>query len=97
MLRRICRYPIVRLATSKSDVDVLSIAPTTQRKELLKKGCEGSELHQKHKIYLDYVGIAQLPYEYESRLTEMYPGIYKNLHLFALDPSNQTRSQYSKG
>lgn len=69
-----------------SDVDVLSIAPTTQRKELLEKGCEGSELHQKYKVYIDYVGIAQLPYEYESRLTEMYPGVFKNLRLFALDP-----------
>jgi hypothetical protein len=69
-----------------SDIDVLSIAPPTQRKELLEKGCEGSELHQKYKVYLDYVGIAQLPYEYESRLTEMYPRVYKHLRLFALDP-----------
>jgi hypothetical protein len=69
-----------------SDVDVLSIAPTTQRKELLEKGCKGSELHQKYKVYLDYVDIAQLPCEYESRIAEMCPGVYKRLHLFALDP-----------
>jgi len=79
-----------------SDVDVLSIAPTNQRMELLEKGREHSELHQKYGVYLDYVGIAQLPYEYDTRLTEMYPGVYKHLRLFALDPYDLALSKLTR-
>jgi Nucleotidyltransferase of unknown function (DUF6036) len=32
------------------------------------------------------VTVTQPPYEYESRLAEMFPGVFKNLHLLALDP-----------
>lgn len=69
-----------------ADVDVLSIAPRDRSSLLLEKGGKGSKLHGKHKIYLDYVGFASLPCEYESRFVEMYPGVYRNLRLFALDP-----------
>jgi hypothetical protein len=74
------------LKRSTGDLDVLSIAPVEQRKELLEKGGEGSPLHKKYKLYSDYVGVASIPYEYESRLVEMYPGVYKHIRLFALDP-----------
>jgi hypothetical protein len=30
--------------------------------------------------------VAQAPYEYESRLVEMFPGVFRNLRLMALDP-----------
>jgi uncharacterized nucleotidyltransferase DUF6036 len=69
-----------------ADLDVISIAPIEQRKELLEQAGKGSTLHKKYKLYLDYVGIASIPYEYESRLVEMYPGAYKHIRLFALDP-----------
>lgn len=74
------------LKRSTGDLDVLSIAPVEQRKDFLEKAGRGSALHKTYKIYLDYVGIASIPYEYESRLVEMYPGVYKHIHLFALDP-----------
>jgi hypothetical protein len=74
------------LNRSTGDLDVLSIAPVEQRKELLEKAGRGSALHKKYKIYLDYVGVASIPYEYESRLVEMYPGVYRRIRLFALDP-----------
>lgn len=63
------------LKRSTGDLDVLSIAPIEQRKELLEKGGKGSNLHKKYKLYLDYVGVASIPYEYESRLVEMYPDL----------------------
>lgn len=69
-----------------ADLDVISIAPIEQRKELLEQAGKGSTLHKKYKLYLDYVGIASIPYEYENRLVEMYPGAYKHIRLFALDP-----------
>jgi hypothetical protein len=74
------------LNRSTGDLNVLSIAPVEQRKELLEKAGRCSALHKKYKIYLDYVGVASIPYEYESRLVEMYPGVYRRIRLFALDP-----------
>lgn len=74
------------LKRSTGDLDVLSIAPVEQRKDFLEKAGRGSALHKKYKIYLDYVGVASIPYEYESRLIEMYPDVYKHIRLFALDP-----------
>jgi hypothetical protein len=46
----------------------------------------GSDLHKRHRVYLDRVGIAPLPENYEDRLTEVFTGVFKYLHLFALDP-----------
>jgi hypothetical protein len=38
----------------------------------------GGPLFQKYGVYLDRVTIAQPPYEYESRLQEMFPGAFQN-------------------
>jgi hypothetical protein len=69
-----------------SDVDVLSIAPDVQRSDLLRKAAQGSELHQKYRLYLDLVGVIEAyPENYESRLTEMFPGSLKRIRLWALE------------
>jgi hypothetical protein len=69
-----------------SDLDVLSIAPGVQRGDLLKKGARGSELHQKHRVYLDPIGVIEAyPEDYETRLTEMYPAELKHIRLLALE------------
>jgi hypothetical protein len=66
------------------DIDVLSITPNTQLPDLLRKGAEGSELHRKYRVYLDLVGVIEAhPENYESRLTEMYPGQLKHIRLWA--------------
>lgn len=69
-----------------ADLDVLLIAPTGQINSLLNRAGKGSELHKKYGIYLDYVTVASYPYNYDERLTEMFSGKYKHLHLWALDP-----------
>ena len=46
----------------------------------------GSNLFKKYDVYLDPVGIATLPENYEDRLAEIFPGIFTRLRLFALDP-----------
>jgi hypothetical protein len=79
-----------------ADVDVLSIAPVKDRMSLLKSGGQGSTLHKKHGVYLDYVGVSTLVYEYESRLAEMYPGAYKHIRLFALDPYDLALSKLER-
>lgn len=46
----------------------------------------GSPLAKKHKVYLQRVAVNNMPEEYETRLTEMFPRQFGNLHLFAPDP-----------
>lgn len=67
-----------------SDLDYLPLVGN--KDELLDYAGEGSELAKRYGVYLDPVGIALTPENYQDRLTEMYPGAFKNLRLWALDP-----------
>jgi len=69
---------------STSDLD--SIATVQRNPALLSYVGQGSELHKKHKVYLDPVGVAPLPENYEDRLMEVFQGLFRNLRLFTLDP-----------
>jgi len=71
-------------ARTTSDVDTLSLVQDVPG--LLEYAREGSPLHKKHKVYLQEVGVAPIPENYEDRLTEPFPGTFKKLRLFALDP-----------
>jgi len=44
-----------------SDLDVLMIAPGEQRNAMLELAAQGSVLHRKYKVYLDYVTVAKVP------------------------------------
>jgi hypothetical protein len=79
-----------------ADLDVLLIAPRDHLKPLLELGRQGGELHRKYKVYLDYVGIAKVPEDYEERLMEMFPGAYKHLRLCALDPYDLALSKLER-
>ena len=68
------------------DIDTLSIAPRHAFHDIYEKAGQGSELHKKYNVYIHQVGICTYPDSYEDRLTEMFPDVYKNLHLYALDP-----------
>jgi hypothetical protein len=52
----------------------------------MEAGGKGTPLARKHRIYLDFVGIALIPYEYEERPVPIYEGLFTNLHLFVMDP-----------
>jgi hypothetical protein len=67
-------------------VDVLEIAPLSAANAFAQVAMLGGPLYKKYGIYLDRVTVAQPPYEYESRLQEMFPGTFDHLHLMALDP-----------
>jgi hypothetical protein len=69
-----------------ADVDVLEIAPQAAADAFSQVALLGGPLFRKYGVYLDRVTVAQPPYEYESRLREMFPGVLKNLRLMALDP-----------
>lgn len=79
-----------------ADLDVLLISPREQRLPLLELGARGGSLHKRHGIYLDYVSVASVPDDYESRLTEMFRGQHKNLRLCALDPYDLALSKLER-
>jgi hypothetical protein len=78
------------------DLDVLEIAPRDAGRAMLELGMRGSALHRKYKIYLDHLGVAHVPEDYEDRLTEIFPGTFKHLRLLALDPYDLALSKLER-
>lgn len=73
-------------ARDTADIDILSVTRNEQTYALIESGSKGSELHKKHKVYLDHVtAIQYYPDDYERRLTEMFPGQLKRIRLLAPD------------
>ncbi len=56
----------------------------------------GGPLHKKYKIYLHRVGIAKVPENYEDRLSEIFPKVFKHLRLLALDPYDLALSKLER-
>ena len=79
-----------------ADLDVLEIAPREAGKAMLELGVQGGRLHKKYKIYLDPVGVAHAPEDYEERLTEIFPKTFKHLRLCALDPYDLALSKLER-
>jgi hypothetical protein len=61
------------LGRTTADVDVLEVAPRAAADAFRGVALLGGELLRKYGIYLDFVTVVQAPYEYESRMTEMFP------------------------
>ncbi len=78
------------------DLDVLEIAPSAAGRSIFERGMRGSPLHKKYKIYLDRVGVAKVPENYEDRLTEIFPKTFKHLRLLALDPYDLALSKLER-
>ena len=78
------------------DLDALEIVPKPADLALLELGMEGGPLHKKYKLYVDRVGVARVPEDYESRLTEIFPKTFKHLRLFALDPYDLALSKLER-
>jgi hypothetical protein len=87
---------LYRLARPTSDVDVLSIAPAAQRERILRLAGEGSPLHKKYRVYIQYVTVAPGIDGYETRLTEMFPGVFEHLRYLALDPYDLALSKIER-
>src|SRR5215472_2217864 len=79
-----------------ADLDVLEIAPREAGEPMLQLGMQGGPLHKKYKIYLDLVGLAHVPENYENRLTEIFPKAFSHLRLCALDPYDLALSKLER-
>ena len=77
-----------------ADIDILPVLPA-DRTVLVLAG-KGSELHQKHRVYIDQVAIMTPPYEYATRLVDMFPTQFVKLHLRALDPYDLALSKLKR-
>jgi hypothetical protein len=78
------------------DLDVLQVAPPVIGQSVLELGMQGGPLHKKYKVYVDRVGVAKVPEDYEDRLTEMFPKAFKHLRLLALDPYDLALSKLER-
>jgi len=46
---------------------------------------KGSRLQRRHRVYIDHVGVANSPEDYQSRSVRVFP-IWPKVHLWALEP-----------
>jgi hypothetical protein len=55
-----------------ADVDVLLLGVNSTTESLMRLAGEGSALHKKCGVYLQVVGAARIPLNYEGRISEMF-------------------------
>ena len=68
------------LGRPTADVDVVE-ALGTDRATLARLAGKGSNLHKRHKVYLDMVTVASVPENYAARLIDMPSESFRNLCL----------------
>lgn len=73
------------VARTTNDCDFAVVAGASWLKEVSELGGKGSELHTRHRVYLDPVTVATLPEAYEDRLLPLFPGTWRRIRLFALE------------
>ena len=73
------------VARTTNDCDFIAWIPTDSGKVLLDLAGKGSALHEKHRVYLDPVTVANYPDDYTSRLKPIFEGRWQFLKLFALE------------
>lgn len=79
-----------------ADLDVLEIAPSEAGAQIRALGMHGGPLHKKYRIYLDQVGVAHVPENYEDRLSEIFLNTFEHLRLCALDPYDLALSKLER-
>ena len=79
-----------------ADVDVLPFGTNSATESLMGLAGAGSGLHKKYGVYLQVVGVAPIPLDYEDRLSEMFAKTFKRVRLFALDPYDLALSKIER-
>jgi Nucleotidyltransferase of unknown function (DUF6036) len=82
------------LPRATGDVDYYTAIPANI--DLMEVAGEGSALAKKYKICLHHVAIMTMPEDYATRLTEMFPGLFKHLRLYAPDPYDYILSKLER-
>lgn len=84
------------LRRATNDLDYRSLVPYSRINDLQRMAGPGSPLARKYKVHLQYTGVESMPENYEERLTELFPGHFKNLRLFIPDPYDLVLSKLSR-
>jgi hypothetical protein len=82
------------LPRSTGDIDYYAAIPANLN--LIDIAGEGSTLAKRYKICLHRVTVTTLPEDYATRLTEMFPGAFKHLHLYAPEPYDYILSKLER-
>jgi len=65
------------------DIDVVDVTPPQAKPWLAVTAGQGSALHRRHEVYLQFVTVATMPYHYEERTREIFAGQLERLGLTA--------------
>lgn len=84
-----------KILRKTGDLDYISIHPRGAFQTLEEIAGQQSELARRHQLYLQIVGVADYPEDYEKRLRELDLGL-KMLHLFVLDPYDLVLSKLTR-
>jgi hypothetical protein len=87
-------YAIPRMGAT-SDLDYISANPARSNEELNRIAGLGSNLARKHKVFLQMVGVADFPENYDSRLTTIPLG-FKKLTLRVFEPYDLLLSKLTR-
>jgi Nucleotidyltransferase of unknown function (DUF6036) len=68
-----------------ADLDVLRVIPRQAADRVVHLAGKGSGLHKKYRVYVDHVGVANYPADYEGRLIRAFP-VWPKVRLWALEP-----------
>jgi len=79
-----------------NDIDFVSAVPSESRAKVIALGGKNTPLCSKHGVYLEAVGVAQYPENYESRLVPMFEGVWTHLKLFALEANDLALSKLER-
>jgi hypothetical protein len=83
------------IGRTTGDIDYYTAVPANLNLEEM--AGRGSALARKYKVWLHRVAVTNLPEDYEMRLTEMFPGQFKNLRLLVPDPYDCMLSKLERG
>jgi hypothetical protein len=85
------------IGRATSDIEFLSIVKERTEDDVEVIAGLRSNLHLKYRLYVQYVGVATPPCNWESRLRPMFrDATWKHLRLFALDPMDLALSKLER-
>jgi hypothetical protein len=84
------------LKRSTNDLDYFTLVAYNRLPDLEKLAGEGSRLASKYEVHVHHAGVAAPPENYQERMKELFPGRFKNIRLYVLDPYDLVLSKSSR-
>jgi hypothetical protein len=73
------------LGRETADLDVLAVIPREVAEQVVPLAGKGPALQEIYRVYMDQVGAANYPADYEGRLVRAFP-VWPKVRLWALEP-----------